>query len=362
VKTPPVGAACWVRIALEESMSQSVRAAQACLLAVLLLAGCQPGSRSPEVAPPTARIEILHGPNPWTHLDFQNDPGHFTFAIVSDLTGGYREGVFEAAVDRLQLLRPEFIVSVGDFIEGYTEDREEITQQWDTFDAMLGPLSAPFFYVPGNHDYSNEVMAEIWHERRGRDYYHFVYGDVLFLAINTERTPIPSSPETRARLSELFALGRSDPEAAEEMIGDSLSTTTLPARLGEDQVAYFERVIADNPDVRHTFLLMHKPIWQGEGSRELDRIESALGERPFTAFAGHIHNYERYEMGSNFHIRLGTTGGSWIVPGMPGSFDHVTLITMTNDGPSIANLVLEGILDSEGRMDSDDRLWRAGEK
>ena len=338
---------------------------QMCLLGASLLMGCQPGFRSPEAAlpsasAPSAAIEVLYGPNPWTHLDFQNDPSHFTFAIVSDLTGGYREGVFEAAVDRLELLRPEFIVSVGDFIEGYTEDRAEIERQWETFDSMLGPLSAPFFYVPGNHDYSNEVMAEIWRERRGRDYYHFRYGDVLFLALNTERNLKPMSPEDQAALQNLFALGRSDPEAAAKIASEQLSKQTLPADLGEDQVAYFERVIDENADVRHTFVLMHKPIWQGEGSRELDRIEAAFGDRPFTAFAGHVHNYERYEMGSNLHIRLGTTGGSWIVPGMPGSFDHVTLITMTDEGPSIANLVLEGILDSEGRMNNDDRLWRAG--
>ncbi|MBC8186898.1 MAG: hypothetical protein H8E78_01645 [Proteobacteria bacterium] len=41
---------------------------------------------------------------------------------------------------------------------------------------------------------------------------------------------------------------------------------------------------------------------------------------------------------------------------MPGSFDHVTLITMTDEGPSFANLVLDGILDSEGRIGIDERL------
>jgi hypothetical protein len=332
------------------------RAGALCLLAALPVIGCQPGAQSPVAVAPSARLEILHGPNPWSHLEFQNDPGHFTFAIVSDLTGGYRDGVFEAAVDRLQLLRPEFIVSVGDFIEGYTEDRDELTRQWDVFDAMLEPLSAPFFYVPGNHDYSNDVMAQVWKERRGRDYYHFVYGDVLFLAINTERDQGPASPEAEAALRRLFALGRSDPETATRIATEAFSKQPFAADLGEDQVAYFERAIAENPDARHTFLLMHKPIWQGEGSPELDRIEAALGDRPFTAFAGHVHNYERFEIGSNLHIRLGTTGGTWVVPGMPGSFDHVTLITMTDEGPSIANLVLDGILDSEGRIGIDERL------
>ncbi len=332
------------------------RAGALCLLAALQVIGCQPGAQSPVAVAPSARLEILHGPNPWSHLEFQNDPGHFTFAIVSDLTGGYRDGVFEAAVDRLQLLRPEFIVSVGDFIEGYTEDRDELTRQWDVFDAMLEPLSAPFFYVPGNHDYSNDVMAQVWKERRGRDYYHFVYGDVLFLAINTERDQGPASPEAETALRRLFALGRSDPETATRIATEAFSKQPFAADLGEDQVAYFERAITENPDARHTFLLMHKPIWQGEGSPELDRIEAALGDRPFTAFAGHVHNYERFEIGSNLHIRLGTTGGTWVVPGMPGSFDHVTLITMTDEGPSIANLVLDGILDSEGRIGIDERL------
>lgn len=332
------------------------RAGALCLLAALQVIGCQPGAQSPVAVAPSARLEILHGSNPWSHLEFQNDPGHFTFAIVSDLTGGYRDGVFEAAVDRLQLLRPEFIVSVGDFIEGYTEDRDELTRQWDVFDAMLEPLSAPFFYVPGNHDYSNDVMAQVWKERRGRDYYHFVYDDVLFLAINTERDQGPASPEAEAALRRLFALGRSDPETATRIATEAFSKQPFAADLGEDQVAYFERAIAENPDARHTFLLMHKPIWQGEGSPELDRIEAALGDRPFTAFAGHVHNYERFEIGSNLHIRLGTTGGTWVVPGMPGSFDHVTLITMTDEGPSIANLVLDGILDSEGRIGIDERL------
>jgi len=337
-------------------MLNLARAGALCLLAAIQVIGCQPGAQSPVAVAPSARLEILHGPNPWSHLDFQNDPGHFTFAIVSDLTGGYRDGVFEAAVDRLQLLRPEFIVSVGDFIEGYTEDRDELTRQWDVFDAMLEPLSAPFFYVPGNHDYSNDVMAQVWKERRGRDYYHFVYGDVLFLAINTERDQGPASPEAETALRRLFALGRSDPETATRIATEAFSKQPFAADLGEDQVAYFERAIAENPDARHTFLLMHKPIWQGEGSPELDRIEAALGDRPFTAFAGHVHNYERFEIGSNLHIRLGTTGGTWVVPGMPGSFDHVTLITMTDEGPSIANLVLDGILDSEGRIGIDERL------
>ena len=48
---------------------------------------------------------------PWSHLKMNNEPNNFQFAIVSDRTGEHREGVFEDAIDRLNLLQPEFVNS-----------------------------------------------------------------------------------------------------------------------------------------------------------------------------------------------------------------------------------------------------------
>ncbi len=62
------------------------------------------------------------GPNPWSHLNFQDRPDTFQFAIVSDRTGGMRPGVFEKAVEKLNLLQPAFVMSIGDLIEGNTAD------------------------------------------------------------------------------------------------------------------------------------------------------------------------------------------------------------------------------------------------
>ncbi|TFG92422.1 MAG: metallophosphoesterase, partial [Myxococcales bacterium] len=42
--------------------------------------------------------------------------------MVTDRTGGPRDGIFESAMPRINLVRPEFVVSVGDLIEGYTDD------------------------------------------------------------------------------------------------------------------------------------------------------------------------------------------------------------------------------------------------
>ncbi|MEO0639008.1 MAG: metallophosphoesterase, partial [Bacteroidota bacterium] len=125
-------------------------------------------------------IESSTTVNPWNHLEVNNKPSTFQFAIVTDRTGSVRPGVFPDAVNKLNLLQPEFVMSVGDLISGYTEDEEKIDQEWDEFTGFISKLQMPFFYLPGNHDYINDIMARKWKERFGKDYYHFVYKDVLF--------------------------------------------------------------------------------------------------------------------------------------------------------------------------------------
>ena len=42
--------------------------------------------------------------HPWSHLEVNNDPDNFQFAIVTDRTGGHRAGVFMDAINKLNLL------------------------------------------------------------------------------------------------------------------------------------------------------------------------------------------------------------------------------------------------------------------
>src|SRR5262245_3333191 len=130
----------------------------------------------------TGELQILpEERNPWTNLRLNNDPADFQFAIVSDRTGGHRAGVFAQAVEQLNLLQPEFVVSVGDLIEGYSKDAEKLNQQWAEFQGYVSKLQMPFFYVPGNHDLANPFEEGLWKEKFGRRWYHFVYRDVLVL-------------------------------------------------------------------------------------------------------------------------------------------------------------------------------------
>ena len=92
------------------------------------------------------------GAHPWTSERFLDDPQEFHFAIVSDRTGGERPGFFGKAMDILNLLRPEFVMSVGDLIAGGGVPAPKLRAQWEDLRRHIAKLEMPFFHVVGNHD------------------------------------------------------------------------------------------------------------------------------------------------------------------------------------------------------------------
>jgi hypothetical protein len=276
------------------------------------LLAARPGAGPGRIAAPAPE-----GPAPWTGLAPLRGPGEFRFVVVTDRTGDHRDGVFESAMPRINLVRPEFVVSVGDLIEGYTEDPVVLDREWDEIEAAVGRLQMPFFYAAGNHDMSNRTMAEAWHARFGPSYYHFLYRDVLFVVLN----------------SELFGMVH-DPK------------TPLPGPWTQaEQMAWLERTLAENAGARWTFVFLHQPLWDAaEVHPDWLRVEELLGARPYTVFAGHYHRYTQHVRNDRQLITLATTGGGSRLRGTQrGEFDHVAQVTMTAQGPVIANLLLDGI-------------------
>ncbi|MEM1134389.1 MAG: PA14 domain-containing protein [Bacteroidota bacterium] len=251
--------------------------------------------------------EVFPESKAWTNLNFYNNPDHFQFAIVSDRTGGLRPGIFAKAVEKLNLLMPEFVMSVGDFIQGYTQDSLEVNRQWDEFNQILSPLKMPFFYLPGNHDFTNDMMRNQWMERYGRDYYYFKYKNVLFITMNT-------SDEDETMFS-------------------------------EKQTDYVKRVLNENQDVRWTMIFMHHPAWSYRGNNNFTAIEEVLEGRKYTVFAGHTHRYmHSVRQNQNYYVLATTGGGSSLIGPKFGRFDHVTWVTMGDDGPQMLNLKLDGMI------------------
>ncbi len=288
-------------------MKRLSRAAFAALAVLVLLSS---PARAAENTPAVAAVGAKR-------LAAEDTAAPMQFAILADRTGGARPGVFERAVECANLLAPDFVMSIGDFIGGYTEDEPTIQAQWNEFLAIAGRLEAPLFLVTGNHDITNPMMAKVWRERFGPAYYHFVRRGVLFLCLSTEDPP--------------------------------------HNHMSAEQAAYVARTLAENSDVRWTLVFMHQPLWRNEEQARKEgrdagtgwpAIEALLADRPYTLFAGHTHTYTYEERGGREYFTLATCGGVSSLAGPDaGQFDHITWVTMTDQGPRVAVLALDGIYD-----------------
>lgn len=286
---------------------------------------------------------------PWVSDKFDDADGKFTFGIVTDLNGGERPGIFAIAVEQLNLLRPELIVTVGDLVNGGSSSEDSIHAEYDNFDTRASKAKAPLFHVGGNHDLTDPVMRKVWKDRYGAHYYHFIYKNVLFLMLDTEdHTDARRREIHEARQAAIKVLDGPEPEKARVMEYFKIPER-VTGNVGKEQVEYFKKVIAEHPEVKWTFLFMHKPAWQREGEGSLQPIEEALSGRSYTVFNGHFHKYSHTDRRNTDYIMLGTTGGNQD-PTSAAAFDHVTLVTMSTEGPSIANLRLDGILDKTAHI------------
>jgi len=254
--------------------------------------------------------------NPWTSLQANIAPDQFQFAIISDRTGGHRAGVFSRAVQQINLLQPEFVMSVGDLIEGSPKE-DQNQKEWTEFNGYVKQLQMPFFYIPGNHDANNKVKAGVWKEAYGRRNFSFVYKNCLFVGLNTSDEDTEADDKAYAK-----------------------------TRIGTRQREWLKAELAKNSQVRWTFIFLHHPLWN---FKDLDKngwlqVEDILTDRQYTVFAGHVHVFRKsIRKGRNLY-QLATTGGASSMRGSDyGEIDQVAWVTMKGKEPVISQIGLSGV-------------------
>lgn len=235
----------------------------------------------------------------WTH-----DPQKFSFAILGDKTGGFDVNwpIFDRAIEEVNRLDPDFVIMVGDLIQGYTEDTMQVMAQWEEFHRHADRIEVPFLMLPGNHDVEHPLGLDWWKRHVGRTYYDLTYNGCHLLVLNTDEVP-----------------------------------DERDVSLGEEQVRFAVEALSRHRDARHTFVFMHKPAWVQEND-EWACIEAALGDRPFTVFAGHWHNLVYERRNGRVYIVHGPTGADASVNPVRemGEFHHYTLVTVDGDSVHVS--------------------------
>ena len=151
-----------------------------------------------------------------------------------------------------------------------------------------------------------------------------------------------------ARAKAIEMLNSDQPERARDAEYNRMPERFTGA-IGKAQSDHFLHVIGDHQDVDWTFVFMHKPVWRRDDEADFVAIESALADRPYTYFNGHVHSYSHTTRHGRDYINLSTTGGAQRT-GDDQAFDHVTLVTMDASGPTIVNLRMDGILDKTANV------------
>lgn len=329
------------------------------VLVFLALLGCQQKSdQGSDKDMPLFQYDqtAIQSAKPWSSENFNNNPENFRFAIIGDRSGGANPlGTFERAIQQLNLMQPEFVMSVGDYVEGYTAKPEVMEDQWDEFDDIIEKLRMPFFYVRGNHDINTPITRKVWAQRRGPSYYYFKYKNVLFIALDTEGKEESHAPELEADLSKYNDLNINDPDAAKAFAAEVNLLSRVQEIVAEeppkiefpkDQIEWFKKVLADNKDVRWTLVFLHQPVWNNP-SESFKEIDKAIKGREYTFFAGHTHYYDYDRLNGKEYITVASAGATIVADG-PGNVDMISWVTMTDDGPEITGLALKGIFDRKG--------------
>ncbi|MEN6385095.1 MAG: metallophosphoesterase [Phycisphaerales bacterium] len=281
-----------------------------------------------------------------------DNPNDFQFVVMGDRHGGEQKGVFDDIVVKVNTLCPAFVLNVGDNIAGYSTDANAIQKMWDIYDESLKKLNVPYLKVAGNHDITNEIEAKIYEQRFGSAYYFSIYKNVLFLFVNTDDPTAEIDPKVQQELNKekqaLKEMAKTQGVTPQGLIKlqqyEEKHRNLDGAKITDAQFEFFKKVLADNNNVRWTFVIMHKPVWkQTSPPANWVKLEELLKTRPYTVFAGHEHVNSYASRNNRDYIVMSTCGG--VMPkGLNGVYHHLLLVNVNGSQPTISNLMADGIV------------------
>jgi 3',5'-cyclic AMP phosphodiesterase CpdA len=230
------------------------------------------------------------------------------FAVIGDRTGSNQPGVYEEIVEEIQRLKPDFVLSVGDMIEGYTGDTVRVMNEWEEYLGLIERWTMPVYLTPGNHDIWDDSALPFYRRYVGDPYYSFGIRGVHFIVLDTGRY-------------------------------------AAPEELGEEQLSWLAEDLITHANAQYTVVLFHIPYWiRTIAMGEPDTLHALFAEHGVDAVLnGHYHEYFSGEFDGILYTALGSSGGD-CDPGPTGLAYHFMWVTVDGDGISMAPIRKDAVL------------------
>ena len=231
------------------------------------------------------------------------------FAVIGDRTGGAVPGIYEQIVEEMERMKPDFVITVGDMIEGPENNEERLRNKWTEYLSIVSHFSMPIYYTPGNNDIETDFMEDCYLEYIGQPYFSFDEGNIHFIILDNSRWS--SSDE-----------------------------------LSKEQIDWLIKDLEDNTDAKYTVVFYHKPFWETttvEGKP--DTLHSLFRNFGVDAlFSGHYHTYFSGNYDDILYTNVGSSGGGMSHPSATGLKYHFVWVTVDSSEISIAPIKMGAVL------------------
>jgi predicted phosphodiesterase len=196
---------------------------------------------------------------------------NFRFCILGDRTGDAQPGVYERVWHALDSLHPDFVINVGDTIQGGNDATAEA--EWDALRPLWERYKYPQYFTPGNHDIWSTASRKVYEKETGRPaHYGFDYQDAHFTVLDNSQTE----------------------------------------DLSDGEMEFLARDLEAHKDRDPKFVLFHKPFW-------LIPVEFQSSQFPFHQLArkygvryvisGHGHQFVHLVEDGIVYLEAGSSGG-----------------------------------------------------